>query len=185
MTRRQLDPLRPLTAAEHHHLLALSRRANAPAIQVARAKALLAVAAGLSYTDAAQAAGRKSGDAVAKLVSRFNHEGLAAVQPKVAAGRQPLYTPAQREAVLAAARRQPDPAQDGTATWSLTTLQQHLQANVSGLQQISTVTIWTIMREAGLRWQQSRSWCTTGKVQRKRKAGVVTVVDDAAAAKKN
>lgn len=185
MTRRQRDPLRPLTLPERQQLLALSRRASAPATEVAHAKALLAVAAGLSYTAAALAVGRKSGDAVAKLVSRFNQEGLAAVQPKAGPGRTATYGPPLREQVLAAARRQPDPAQDGTASWSLTTLQQHLQANVEGLAQISTVTIWTILREAGYRWQQSRTWCATGTVQRKRKAGLVTVVDPAAEAKKN
>lgn len=53
MTRRQLDPLRPLTEPEHTGLTQLSRSLRAPAGQVARAKALLAVAGGASYTEAA------------------------------------------------------------------------------------------------------------------------------------
>ncbi len=185
MSRKQLDPLRPLTDQERSHLRKLARAATAPAAQVARAKALLAVAQGQSYSAAAGAAGRKSGDAVAHLVSRFNIEGLLALAPKPNPGPAAKYTPAHREQVLAAARRTPDPATDGCASWSLTLLQQHLQALGGGLEQISTVTIWSILREAGYRWQRSRTWCPTGQAQRKRKSGVVTVVDPAAEAKKN
>ncbi len=38
-------------------------------------RAVLAVAEGASYTAAAPLAGRRSGDAVARLVARFNTEG--------------------------------------------------------------------------------------------------------------
>src|SRR5687768_9224722 len=76
MTRRQKDPLRPLTAEEQTAIERLSRSQSEPASHVARAKALLAVAAGHNFTAAAQAAGRRSGDAVAQLVSRFNQHGL-------------------------------------------------------------------------------------------------------------
>src|SRR5262245_13143588 len=41
MSRRQKDPLRPLTAAERRSLTARSRSPAAPAAQVARAKLLL------------------------------------------------------------------------------------------------------------------------------------------------
>ena len=51
MSRQQKDPLRPLRAMERVSLVRLSRLASAPAAQVARARALLAVAEGLSYTD--------------------------------------------------------------------------------------------------------------------------------------
>ena len=70
MARRPKDPLRLLTADEHACLTQLSRARSEPASQVARAKALLAVAAGQSYQDAATAAGRRSGDAVARFEGR-------------------------------------------------------------------------------------------------------------------
>ena len=57
MSRRQSDPLRPLTAEERVWLTRISRSHAEPAAYVARAKALLAVAAGQSYTAAAHAAG--------------------------------------------------------------------------------------------------------------------------------
>jgi transposase len=86
--------------------------------------------------------------------------------------------------VLVEARRQPDPEKDGTNTWSLTTLQKALQKAPDGLPTISTERIWVILQEAGFRWQKSRSWCETGEVARKRKRGVVSVVDPDATPKK-
>ena len=92
MTRRQKDPLRPLTDQERNCGSFASARSQAePAAHVARAKALLAVADGESYTDAAKAAGRRSGDAVSRLVSRFNREGLAAIEPRHGGGPPTIY----------------------------------------------------------------------------------------------
>jgi hypothetical protein len=88
MSRRQIDPLRPLTAEERGWLARISRSHSEPAAHVVRATVLLAVAAGQSYTAAAHAAGRRSGDAVAHLVSRFNHDGVAAVEPRHGGGRR-------------------------------------------------------------------------------------------------
>ena len=59
MTRRQKDPLRPLTEEERNLLARISRSHAEPASHVARAKALVAVADGMSYTEAANAAGRR------------------------------------------------------------------------------------------------------------------------------
>ncbi len=53
MTRRQKDPLRPLTEEELTVLTKISRAQSEPASHVARAKALLAVASGQSYIAAA------------------------------------------------------------------------------------------------------------------------------------
>ncbi|HZH47627.1 MAG TPA: hypothetical protein VEY31_13425, partial [Roseococcus sp.] len=54
-----------------------------------------------------------------------------------------------------------------------------------GLPGISTYTIGRALHAAGYGWQKGRSWCETGVVVRKRKhAGLVTVVDPDAAAKR-
>jgi hypothetical protein len=74
-----------------------------------RAKAVLAVAGGATYTAAAQAAGRRSGDAVGRLVARFNQEGLEAVVPRHGGGQSKRYTSTERERILAEARRVPTP----------------------------------------------------------------------------
>ncbi len=86
MSRRRKDPLRPLTDDERRELLDLSRSRAAPAVRVARAVILLAVADGSDSQQAARAAGRKSGDAVSDLVARFNREGLAALDPRHGGG---------------------------------------------------------------------------------------------------
>jgi hypothetical protein len=109
---------------------------------VARAKALLAVAQGEGYTAAARLAGRQSGDAVSYLVRRCNVEGLQALVPRHGGGPQMGYGPAERERILAAARRQPDRERDGTATWSVTSLQRALRKQ--GMPQISTSTVWQV-----------------------------------------
>jgi transposase len=184
MTRRQKDPLRPLSDEERAALERLSRAHAEPASHVARAKLLLAVADGQSYTAAAAAVGRRSGDAVAHLVARFNREGLAAVAPRHGGGPPVTYAVAARERILAELRRSPDRRDDGTATWSLTTLQRALRQAPDGLPHVSTYTIWCALGEAGWHWQRSRSWCETGVVVRRRKSGPVVVTDPAAAAKR-
>lgn len=184
MTRRKKDPLRPLREDEREYLEKISRGRTAPLAQVVRATEILAVADGKSYTAAAQAAQRKSGDAVAELVARFNREGVAAIAPGHGGGPQVQYGLQERERILAEVRRTPDREQDGTATWSLSTLQRALRTATDGLPDISTYTIWTTLHAAGLSWQESRTWCETGKVQRKRKAGVVEVTDPETEAKK-
>jgi transposase len=185
MTRRQKDPLRPLTQEERKLLVRISRSHAEPAAHVARAKALLSVAEGKSYTEAAKAAGRRSGDAVSQLVWRFNREGLAALEPGHGGGRRTIYAASERERILAEVRRRPDRQKDGTATWSLSTLQKALRRAPEGLPEVSTYTIWKVLKEAGFEWQRTRSWCETGRVKRKRKSGeVVEVIDPDAEAKK-
>lgn len=184
MTRRRKESLRTLTEEERRVLESIARARSEPASHVARAKILLAVAEGATYQAAALAAGCQSNDAVAQLVVRFNVEGLAAIAPRHGHGRAPLYTAVQRERVLQEARRIPDRERDGTATWSLSSLQRALHTAPDGLPNVSTYTIWVVLHEAGLTWQQSRTWCETGQVKRRRKSGVVTVNDPDAEAKK-
>lgn len=184
MTRRQKEPLRPLTADEQQWLEQIGRSHSDPASQVARAKILLAVAGGASFTAAAQAVGRRSNDAVAQIVARFNQEGIEAIVPRHAGGQPPTYTAVERQRILDEARRQPDRQTDGTATWSLMTLRQALRGGPDGLPHVSTATIRAVLCEAGWTWQRSRSWCDTGKVVRRRKGGPVAVIDADAEAKK-
>jgi transposase len=185
MSRRRKDPLRPLTDDERQELARLSRGRAAPAVRVTRAAMLLAVADGSDYQQAARAAGRKSGDAVSRLVARFNREGLAALDPRHGGGRQPAYDTAARNRILREVARTPTPEADGTATWSLTILRRVLRAAPDGLPTVSTFTIWQVLRGAEYTFQRTRTWCPTGSAVRRRKAGVVTVTDPDAAAKKS
>ncbi len=184
MTRRQKEPLRLLTPDEQQWLERISRSHSDPASHVARATMVVAVAAGASFTQAAHAAGRRSNDAVAHLVARFNREGIEAIVPRHGGGHPRTYTPAQRQHILNEAQRQPEREADGTATWSLSTLRQALRTAPDGLPRLSMATIHVVLREAGWSWQRTRSWCKTGTVLRRRKHGVVDVTDPDTEAKK-
>jgi transposase len=146
---------------------------------------ILAVADGCDYQQAARAAGRNSGDAVSHIVGRFNREGLAALDPRHGGGHEPTYDAAARERILREVARTPTPQTDGTSTWSLTILRRVLRAAPDGLPKVSTFTIWRVLREAGYTFQRTRTWCPTGSALRRRKAGVVTVTDPDAGAKKS
>jgi transposase len=184
MAGHQKDPLRPLTTEERLTLEHLSRSRIDPAAQVARAKELLAVADGASYEAAAREAGRRSGDAVAHLVARFNRDGLAGLQDRHGGGQPKRYTTAEQERILREARRPPDRDKDRTATWSLSTLQGALRRAPDGLPGVSTYTIWCVLHDAGFTWTKDRSWCETGTAIRKRKSGTVVVHDPDAVPKK-
>lgn len=146
---------------------------------------LLAVAAGDDYQQAARAVGRRSGDAVSHLVTRFNADGLAATLPRHGGGRSPFYDCAARERILAEVNRTPTPQADGTATWSLSTLRKALRSASDGLSTVSTYTLWQILHESGYSHQLTRSWCPTGTALRRRKAGAVVVTDPDTASKKS
>ncbi len=185
MSRHRKDPLRPLTAAERKELTRLSRSPSTPAAQVERARALLAIADGASYTAAAHQVGRRHNETISAWVSRFNREGLAAVRPGHGGGAQIRYGADAQKRILAEWARMPRREQDGTATWSLSLLQKALRQADDGLPQVSTYTIWRTLPEAGLSWQKSRTWCQTGVATRRRKHGTLTLVDPDAAAKKS
>lgn len=184
MSRRQKNPLRELTYDERCWLNRIARSTSEPATHVARAKQLLAVADGQSFTQAAISSGRKSGDAAAQLVARFNVVGLSALERKKGGGPKPKYGVEQQDRVLKEARRSPVPEQDGTASWSLMTLRRALRKATDGLPNVSTYTIRAVLKDAGFRWPRTRSWCETGQVIRKRKGGSVKVDDPDAMAKK-
>lgn len=184
MARPQKAPLRSLTDEERSLLEQWARATCERADAIARAKILLAVADGAPFLDAARAAGRRNGDPVAKLVARFNQEGLAALIPRHGGGPLIRYGPQERERILTEFRRPPDPELDGTATWSLTTLQRALRTAADGLPTVSTWTLFQTLHRAGYSCQNSRTWCETGTVLRKRKTGTVKVTDPHAAQKR-
>ena len=102
---------------------------------------LLAVAEGLGYTAAVHLVGRHIGDTVARWVAGFNQAGLAAVVPRHGDGQPLRYGEVEQRRILAEVARPPDRARDGTASWSLGTLQTALRQAPDGLPGISTYTI--------------------------------------------
>src|SRR5436305_4410 len=183
MAQLQKEPLRALSEQEERELQRLVKATSERLDVVRRAKVLLSVAAGQTFTEAAHQANLKSGDGVGKLVKRFNAHGLAALSIAVGRGRKPTYTSAQQARILAAVQRTPDREQDGTATWSLKTLERALRK--SDLPQVGASTIREVLHEAGYSFQQTRTWCRTGYALRKRKSGTVTTYDPETPEKKD
>jgi transposase len=173
-----------MSEEERAYVEQLSRASSAPAVSVVRAKLLLRVAAGLGYGAAAAAEGRRSGAAVSQLVQRFNREGRAALEARHGGGPAVVYGAAEQARSVAELQRPPDREADGTATWSLSTLQRALRRAPDGLPTVSHETIWKVLHDAGWSWQKDRSWCQTGTVLRKRKEGIVEVTDPETAEKK-
>src|SRR3954453_18270337 len=118
MSRHRKDPLRPLTPDERIALTRLSRSLSAPAAQVERARALLAMADGASYTAAAHQVGRRHNETISAWVGRFNRGGLPPVRPGHGGGPRIRYGADAQQRILTEWARTPQRDQDGTATWS-------------------------------------------------------------------
>lgn len=182
MTRKQKDPLRTLTEDECTYLKKVSRSLSEPSSRVNRAKILLEVSQKKSYQDAALSAGRRSALSVSQLVSRFNREGVKVLDLLHGGGPRIVYGTDYKQKILSIISSPPDRKKDGTATWSLTTLQKHLEKTEG---HVSTHTIWKILHNAGYSHQKDRTWIKTGIVNRKRRGKIVEVEDPDMEAKKN
>ena len=183
MGKEQKHPLRALTPQEEQELQRIAKATSERLDVVKRARALLSVQAGLSFTDAAGKAGYKSGDSISQLVERFNRQGLEALLIAPGRGRKPTYTSEQRARIVAEIQREPDRQADQTATWSLMLLRQALRK--TELPHVAKETIRVTLHEVGYAFGKTRTWCPTGTALRKRKAGIVTVQDPAAPEKKD
>jgi transposase len=169
------EPLRAVTPQEQAVLERRARSSSERADHLRRATALLAVVHGEGFAAAARQAGLASGTTVAELVARFNRRGLAAVSIAGGRGRKPTCDPPARARIVATAQRPPERKTDGTATWSLSTLERTLRRE--GLPRLGATTIRRVLEAAGSSYQKTRTWCPTGTAERKRKSGIVRVTD--------
>ena len=175
MRASQKDPLRALSKQEEQEVHRLIKASSERVDVVRRANALVAVAGGEGFAQAAREAGLKSGYGVSKLVKRFNEHGLAALFIAAGRGRKMTYTSAQQARILTEVQRTPNRGKDQTATWSLMLLRQALRK--TDLPHFAAETIREVLHEHGYSYQRTRTWCRTGYALRKRKSGTVTVYD--------
>jgi transposase len=182
MGRPRKEELRDLKEEERRELKRVEKATSERVDAVKRAKALLLIAGGTTFSTAGQEVGL-SGEAVAQLVRRFNQRGLAILEIAAGRGRKPTYTSEQRGRVLSEVQRKPDREKDQTATWSLLLLRNALRT--SSLPRIGAETIRHILHEAGYTYQRTRTWVHTGYALRKRKSGTVTTYDPETPEKKD
>jgi transposase len=143
MSMLQKEPLRPLTVQATHELQRVVKASSERVDTVRRARAVLALADGQSFTQAAAQAGFKEADSLCTLVRRFHRTGLAALCIAAGRGRKATYTSQQRQGILEELRREPDREGDQSATWSLSLLQRALRRG--GLPAIGASTIRRVL----------------------------------------
>ena len=91
-----------------------------------------------------------------EVIHAFNDQGFAALDPKWSGGRPRRFGPHVRELICRVARTPPQQAGLPFTTWSRAKLVEHLR----GVHRIvaSTETVRQVLRDAGVRWQATKTW---------------------------
>jgi transposase len=156
MGAQQKRPLRQLTPQEREELSQKATSISEPVSMGKKAKALLTVADGYTFTEAGRQVGM-SGDGVSQLVERFHHRGVQALCIAPGRGRKPTYTSQDHEQILREIQRHPTWDVDQCIVWSLPLLQRSLQAK--GFLDISPRTIRRVLQAHGWKYQPTtRTW---------------------------
>jgi transposase len=156
----QKAPLRRLTQQEREEL---SRKAQSKSERVdvgKKAKALLAVADGCTFTAAGKQAAM-SHQGVSQLVERFDKLGLAVLLIAPGRGRKPTYTSQDHERILQEVQRGPTWDTDQGTVWSLSLLQKSLRAK--GFPHICPETIRLVLQTHGWNYQPTCTWHQTNE----------------------
>ena len=156
MGAQQKKALRQLTQQEREELSQKATSIREPVSLGKRAKALLAVADGCSFTEAGRQVGM-SQDGVSQLVERFHQRGLGVLSIAPGRGRKPTYTSQDHEQILQEIQRRPTWEIDQCTVWSLSLLQRSLHAK--GFLDLSPRTIRRVLQAHGWKYQPTtRTW---------------------------
>lgn len=159
MGRQPKQPLRRLTESEKTEMMRITASGVERVERIRRARALLAVDGGQSYTQAARTSRMRSSSGVAALVQRFHQRGMAALDTLPGAGRHRMYGDAEKRLILQEVEREID----RSPAWSLSSLQEALHNAPEGTPKVSAKTIGQVLREAGYRWHaDDHSWTRNG-----------------------
>jgi transposase len=151
--------LRDLTEEEKAAMMRIAASRVERVERIRRARALLAVAGGQSFTQAARAARMRSSSGVAALVQRFHQRGLGALDTTPGAGRHPVYGDAEKYLIL----REVEKEMGRSATWSLSTLEHALREAPEGTPRVSAKTIGQVLHDAGYNWEpDGHVWIRNG-----------------------
>ena len=152
----QKRPLRQLTPHEREELSQKATSIGERVSTVKKAKALLAVADGWTFTEAGRQVGM-SRDGVSQLIERFHQRGVPALSIAPGRGRKPTYTRQDHEQILREIQRHPTWDVDQCIVWSLPLLQRSLHAK--GFLDICPKTIRLVLQAHGWKYQQTtRAW---------------------------
>jgi len=154
----QKVPLRQLTQQEREELSRKAQSSSERVDIVKKAKALLAVANGCTFTTAGKETGM-SREGVSQLVQRFSQRGLGVLVIAPGRGRKPTYTSQDHERILQEVQRCPHLDTDQSTVWSLSLLQRSLRSK--GLPHLGSTTIRHVLQIHGWSYQQTRTWQQT------------------------
>ncbi len=169
---RDLDP------GEAERLVKITRRTR-DRVRLRRAGIVLASVQGRSATEAA-AMYAATAQYAREVIHAFNTEGFAALDPKWSGGRPRRLGPDARELICRVARTPPQQVGLAFTTWSLTKLVEHLAAAHRII--ASTETVRQVLREAGVRWQATKTWKASRDPEFKQKMDRILQLYDQAAA---
>lgn len=158
LSARQKVSLRQLTQHEREELSRKAQSSSERVDIVKKAKALLAVADGCTFTAAGKQA-EMSREGVSQLVQRFSQRGLGVLVIAPGRGRKPTYTSQDHERILQEVQRCPHLDTDQSTVWSLSLLQRSLRSK--GLPHIGSTTIRHVLQTYGWSYLQTRTWQQT------------------------
>jgi len=94
---------------------------------------------------------------VRRVIHSFNKEGIDGIRPQYRGGHPPIFTEKQRKAVVELAENHPKDLGYPLSQWSLSQIQL-VVIKKKKVSYISRPTIRTILREAGLSYQRTKTW---------------------------
>jgi transposase len=145
---RELDP------DEAQRLVKITRTAK-NRVRLRRAGIVLASTQGRSASEAA-AMFAATAQYAREVIHAFNEQGFAALDPKWSGGRRRKFGPQTRETIARVAKTAPPQLGLPFTTWSLTKLVEHL--GIRERISVSTETVRTVLRDAGISWQATKTW---------------------------
>ncbi len=144
-----------LTIEEKDELTNIAR--NGTEVKFARrAQVILASDAGTPTTQIAQVLGY-SPLQIRRIIHAFNAGRIDGIRPKYRGGRPPTFAEEQRKAVVELAESRPKDWGYPLSQWSLSQIQLVL-IKKRKVPYISRPTIRTILKEAGLSYQRTKTW---------------------------
>lgn len=146
---------RSLASKEKTELSGIARN-GADVSFARRAQVIIASSSRISVKHIAQVIGY-SDLQVRRIIHAFNKGGIDGIRPDYQGGRPPTLTEKQRKAVVELAESRPKDLGIPLSQWSLSQIQLVL-IKKKKVSYISRPTIRTILKEAGLTYQRTKTW---------------------------
>lgn len=147
--------VRNLTNKEGNQLKRIARKST-DAVQVRRSQVILASAQKMKVPEIAELY-LMSEEHIRHIIHWFNDKGMEAIKPRYNGGRPRTFTPEQRAEIIELAQIPPKTIGLPFTNWSLPKLKQVAEERKI-VKSISIETIRTILDEADITYQHTKTW---------------------------